>query len=44
MEIDALRNLAPLHNPASVSGIKAFMKEDANILEVACFDTAFIKR
>ncbi len=41
MEIDALRNLAPLHNPASVSGIKAFMKEDANILEVACFDTAF---
>ena len=41
MEIEELSDLAPLHNPASVMGIKAFMKAIPNAVEVACFDTAF---
>lgn len=41
MEIEELSVLAPLHNPASVSGIKAFMKEIPTSIPVACFDTAF---
>ena len=40
-EIDALSELAPLHNPANVLGIKAFMKELPHAVPVAVFDTAF---
>lgn len=41
MEIEELSDLAPLHNPASIMGIKAFMEAIPEALEVACFDTAF---
>ncbi len=40
-EIESLTDLAPLHNPASVTGIKAFMENIPNAKMVACFDTAF---
>ena len=40
-EIDALSELAPLHNPAHVIGIKAFQKVLPNVPSVAVFDTAF---
>ncbi len=40
-EIDALSELVPLHNPAHVLGIKAFMKELPHAVPVAVFDTAF---
>ena len=39
-DIDKLSNLAPLHNPGALSGIKAFMNV-SNAKMVACFDTAF---
>ena len=41
VEIEELSDLAPLHNPASVMGIKAFLKAIPNAEQVACFDTAF---
>ncbi len=34
-------NLAPLHNPANLMGIEAFMSKLPNIINVAVFDTAF---
>ncbi|MDC2863026.1 MULTISPECIES: acetate kinase [unclassified Bacillus (in: firmicutes)] len=40
-EIDALSELAPLHNPAHVVGIKAFQAVLPNVPSVAVFDTAF---
>ena len=40
-EIEAISDLAPLHNPANLLGIRAFMKAIPNAVEVACFDTAF---
>lgn len=40
-EIEALSDLAPLHNPANALGIKAFMKELPHAVSVAVFDTAF---
>ena len=40
-EIEALSELAPLHNPANALGIKAFMKELPHAVSVAVFDTAF---
>ena len=39
--IEELSPLAPLHNPANVSGIKAAMKMLPDIPHVAVFDTAF---
>ena len=36
-----LSDLAPLHNPANVTGIKAFFKKVPNATAVAVFDTAF---
>ena len=33
--------LAPLHNPANITGIKACMKEMPGVPQVAVFDTAF---
>ncbi|WP_042354797.1 acetate kinase [Bacillus rubiinfantis] len=39
--IDDLSDLAPLHNPAHVIGIKAFKSALPNVPAVAVFDTAF---
>lgn len=33
--------LAPIHNPANITGISAFMKALPNVPQVAVFDTAF---
>ena len=40
-ELEALSELAPLHNPANVIGIKAFQAKLPNAVSVAVFDTAF---
>lgn len=39
--IEALSELAPLHNPANLVGYRAFKKALPNIKHVAVFDTAF---
>ncbi|WP_342598612.1 acetate kinase [Psychrobacillus sp. FSL H8-0483] len=39
--LEELSELAPLHNPANVAGIKVFAKELPNVPAVAVFDTAF---
>lgn len=41
LEIDAISDLAPLHNPPALSGIYAFHENIPNAKIVACFDTAF---
>ena len=41
LEVEAISPLAPLHNPAALKGIKAFMEAIPNAVNVACFDTAF---
>ncbi|MGN1402607.1 MAG: acetate kinase [Bacillus sp. (in: firmicutes)] len=40
-EIDKLADLAPLHNPANLSGIKAFQQVLEDVPSVVVFDTAF---
>ena len=40
-ELENIEDLAPLHNPAAISGIKAFIEEIPSATMVACFDTAF---
>src|SRR3954447_26233308 len=40
-KIDELSELAPLHNPANLTGIKAFQQVLPNVPAVAVFDTAF---
>ncbi len=40
-EVDSLKELAPLHNPANIIGIKAFKEALPNIPMVGVFDTAF---
>src|SRR5690606_21896210 len=40
-KLDDLSELAPLHNPANVTGIKAFQQVLPNVPAVAVFDTAF---
>ncbi|MDP4169515.1 MAG: acetate kinase [Bacillota bacterium] len=40
-QIDALSELAPLHNPANITGIKAFQRVLPNVPAIAVFDTAF---
>lgn len=40
-QIEELSDLAPLHNPANVIGIKAFKEVLPNVPAVAVFDTAF---
>lgn len=40
-EIENVSELAPLHNPANVTGIKAFQEILPNVPHVAVFDTAF---
>ena len=39
--IESVSELAPLHNPANLTGIKAFQEALPNIKGVAVFDTAF---
>lgn len=40
-KIEELSDLAPLHNPANITGIKAFQQVLPNVPAVAVFDTAF---
>ncbi|EKU50217.1 acetate kinase [Staphylococcus massiliensis] len=40
-QIESLTDLAPLHNPANLMGIRAFRKLLPNIPHVAVFDTSF---
>jgi acetate kinase len=40
-EIEKLSELAPLHNPANITGIKAFRQALDDVPAVAVFDTAF---
>ncbi|MFC5735252.1 acetate kinase [Cytobacillus gottheilii] len=40
-KISDLSELAPLHNPANITGIKAFQQVLPNVPAVAVFDTAF---
>ncbi|WP_449621484.1 acetate kinase [Robertmurraya sp. Marseille-Q9965] len=40
-KIEELSELAPLHNPANLTGIKAFQEVLPNVPAVAVFDTAF---
>ena len=40
-EIESISDLAPLHNPAAINGVRAFMEAIPNASMVACFDTAF---
>jgi acetate kinase len=40
-KIEELSELAPLHNPANIVGIKAFKEVLPNVVAVAVFDTAF---
>ncbi len=40
-DIKSFSDLAPLHNPANVMGICAFIEAIPNAIQVACFDTAF---
>lgn len=40
-KIDELSSLAPLHNPAAIIGIKAFLEFIPNAVPTAVFDTAF---
>ncbi|MBN2299812.1 MAG: acetate kinase [Acholeplasmataceae bacterium] len=40
-QIRSLNDLAPLHNPANITGIEAFRKALPQIIQVAVFDTTF---
>jgi acetate kinase len=40
-DIESLNDLAPLHNPANITGIKAFQAILPNVIQVAVFDTTF---
>lgn len=40
-EIDALKDLAPLHNPANLTGIQSCKDLLPGVPQVACFDTSF---
>ena len=40
-QIESINELAPLHNPANVTGIRAFKKVLPDITSVAVFDTSF---
>lgn len=39
--IEKFADLAPLHNPPNLTGIKASQKNLPDVIQVACFDTAF---
>lgn len=40
-KIESLNDLAPLHNPANITGIKAFKELLPDVVQVAVFDTTF---
>ncbi|MFS1517615.1 acetate kinase [Bacillus sp. SM2101] len=40
-DIEELSELAPLHNPANLTGVKAFKEVLPNVPSIAVFDTAF---
>jgi acetate kinase len=40
-QIRSLNDLAPLHNPANITGIEAFRKVLPNVAQVGVFDTTF---
>lgn len=40
-EIEKVSDLAPLHNPANLIGIRAFQKALPNVIQVGVFDTSF---
>ncbi len=40
-KLEQFNHLAPLHNPANISGIRACQKYLPQMLNIACFDTAF---
>lgn len=40
-EIENISDLAPLHNPANLIGVRAFGKAIPSAVQVGCFDTAF---
>lgn len=40
-EIENISDLAPLHNPANLIGVRAFSKAIPSAVQVGCFDTAF---
>jgi acetate kinase len=40
-QIRGLNDLAPLHNPANITGIEAFRKALPQVVQVAVFDTTF---
>lgn len=40
-ELEKLIPLAPLHQPFNIAGIKAVLETHPDLLQVACFDTAF---
>ena len=40
-EIENISDLAPLHNPANLIGVRAFTKAIPTAVQVGCFDTAF---
>ncbi len=39
--IEKVADLAPLHNPPNLTGIRAAMQEMPGVPQIACFDTAF---
>ena len=39
--VESFKDLAPLHVPANVMCVRAFMKKAPNAAQVGCFDTAF---
>ena len=41
VSIEKFADLAPLHNPANLTGINAAQHSLTNVRQVACFDTAF---
>ncbi|MBE6140671.1 MAG: acetate kinase [Firmicutes bacterium] len=41
MKITKYNDLAPLHNPANIMGVRAFMRILPNVINVGVFDTAF---
>ena len=40
-DIESLNDLAPLHNPANITGITSFKKALPDVVQVAVFDTSF---
>lgn len=42
-KLTSISELAPLHNPAHIEGIKAVLKLDKNIKQICIFDTSFYK-